>query len=318
MDTLSLCLAIVSCPLLISFRTVTLSILGIRDHSTTEDDAQYGYIPHESIAIVFLTLFGISTLLHVGQATYYRTWWLLPTAALCGLTELLGWSGRLWSAISPTADTPFLIQISTTIMAPTPLLAANFMIFSRIIQQLGTSYSRLTPKWCTCDIIALVIQGVGGWHGFQRRRSRRCQRCAGAHVMLGGIVFQFAVIVVFSILAVDTVQRYWRDRPVRFDSSQRGVLTARLKIMLSALRTRAHTEDLMCDFRSIYRLIELLGGWNGRIIHTEVYFNVLDGGMVVLAIFTFNFAHPGLLLEPQSRPPHEGRGNSPREQGQRI
>jgi hypothetical protein len=34
-----------------------------------------------------------------------------------------------------------------------------------------------------------------------------------------------------------------------------------------------------------------------------VYFNVLDGGMVVLAIFTFNFAHPGFLLEPQSRPP---------------
>jgi hypothetical protein len=44
-------------------------------------------------------------------------------------------------------------------------------------------------------------------------------------------------------------------------------------------------------------MIELSGGWNGRIIHTEVYFNVLDGGMVVLAIFTLNFAHPGLLLQ---------------------
>jgi hypothetical protein len=28
-----------------------------------------------------------------------------------------------------------------------------------------------------------------------------------------------------------------------------------------------------------------------------VYFNVLDGGMVVLAIFTLNFAHPGVLLQ---------------------
>jgi hypothetical protein len=37
-------------------------------------------------------------------------WWLLPTAALCGVIELLGWSGRLWSSISPTADTPFLMQ----------------------------------------------------------------------------------------------------------------------------------------------------------------------------------------------------------------
>lgn len=48
--------------------------------------------------------------LHIGQATYYRTWWLLPTAALCGVGELLGWGGRLWSSISTTASTPFLIQ----------------------------------------------------------------------------------------------------------------------------------------------------------------------------------------------------------------
>ncbi|KAJ7430596.1 hypothetical protein FB451DRAFT_1495825 [Mycena latifolia] len=51
--------------------------------------------------------------------------------------------------------------------------------------------------------------------------------------------------------------------------------------------------------RSIYRTIELATGWDGRIIHTEVEFNVMDGGMVVLAIFaTLNIAHPGLLLRP--------------------
>jgi hypothetical protein len=49
---------------------------------------------------------------------------------------------------------------------------------------------------------------------------------------------------------------------------------------------------------SIYRIIELTGGWEGRIIRTEVYFNVLDGATVVLAIFTLNFTHPGLLLQP--------------------
>jgi hypothetical protein len=37
-------------------------------------------------------------------------WWLLPTAALCGIGELAGWTGRLWSALSPTDSTPFTIQ----------------------------------------------------------------------------------------------------------------------------------------------------------------------------------------------------------------
>jgi len=40
----------------------------------------------------------------------------------------------------------------------------------------------------------------------------------------------------------------------------------------------------------------LSDGWNGRIISTQVYFNVLDGAMVTLAIYTLNIAHPGLLL----------------------
>ncbi|KAJ7120225.1 RTA1-like protein [Mycena epipterygia] len=268
----------------------------MRDDAPPSPDANYGYIPQESIAILFLALYGISTILHIGQATYYRMWWLLPTAALCGVGELLGWGGRLWSSISPIANTPFTIQISTTIIAPTPLLAASFIILSRVVQQLGTSYSLLTPKWYTllflpCDIIALVVQGVGG--GMASSANTLAGANVGAHVMLGGIAFQFMVIIVFSAIALDFGQRYIRDKPRRAEGT-RGVLTPRLKIMFAALAFSTTTLFI----RSVYRIIELSGGWNGRVIHTEVYFNVLDGGMVVLAIFTLNFAHPGLLLQP--------------------
>lgn len=63
--------------------------------------------------------------------------------------------------------------------------------------------------------------------------------------------------------------------------------------------------DLGVHLSSIYHIIELSTGWHGRIIQTEVYFNVLDGAMVILAIFTMNFAHPGRLLgtpRPEQRP----------------
>lgn len=74
--------------------------------------------------------------------------------------------------------------------------------------------------------------------------------------MLGGIAFQFGghllflihlypsltpkplclvVIIVFSTLAIDFVQRYVRDQPTHIESSRRGVLTPRLKFMLTAL-----------------------------------------------------------------------------------
>ncbi|KAJ7053141.1 hypothetical protein C8F01DRAFT_1330344 [Mycena amicta] len=122
----------------------------------------------------------------------------------------------------------------------------------------------------------------------------------GANIMLGGIGFQFAVIVIFSILVSDFLIRYLCDACWRSSSSgststlTRGTLTTRTKIVLSALCFSNVTVVLF--IRSVYRIIELAGGWTGRIIHTQVYFDVLDGGMIVLAIFTWNFIHPGMFL----------------------
>lgn len=53
--------------------------------------------------------------------------------------------------------------------------------------------------------------------------------------------------------------------------------------------------------RSIYRTIELADGWTGQIITTQVYFNVLDGAPIVLAMATLNVFHPGWLLREGDR-----------------
>ena len=39
-------------------------------------------------------------------------------------------------------------RIATTIIAPTPLIAANFVILGQIIKRLGQQYSRLSAMWC--------------------------------------------------------------------------------------------------------------------------------------------------------------------------
>ena len=51
-----------------------------------------------------------STVAHIGQAIYYRTWWMLPTAAMAAIGEVIGWIGRLWSSKNIPLLTPFLIQ----------------------------------------------------------------------------------------------------------------------------------------------------------------------------------------------------------------
>ena len=39
-------------------------------------------------------------------------------------------------------------RIATTIIAPTPLIAANFVILGQIIRRMGQQYSRISAKWC--------------------------------------------------------------------------------------------------------------------------------------------------------------------------
>lgn len=110
--------------------------------------------------------------IHLCQAFMYRKWFFLYTAVFAGFIELAGWSGRLWSSQNVDNSDAFTIQyvifvlhctsyfdnlrrIICTIVAPTPLLAANFIILSRIIRKLGESYSRLSPRRCAPQVSIL-------------------------------------------------------------------------------------------------------------------------------------------------------------------
>ncbi|KAJ6571290.1 RTA1-domain-containing protein [Mycena capillaripes] len=261
-------------------------------------DSQYGYIPTEKVTLIFLGLFGLSTALHIGQAVWFRMWWLLPTACLCGIGEIVGWTGRLWSSFSPSLDDPYMMQITTTIIAPTPLIAVSFILLGRIVERVGPCYSRIPQKWysrifVSCDFVALVVQGLGG--GLAASADDEAGANLGAHIMLGGIVFQFVAIIVYTSCAIDFLRNYNSDKPVR--EVQLSVRVARpmdphIKLQIYALAF----STFVLFVRSIYRIIELATGWHGKVIQTEIYFNIFDGAMVVLAIYTINIAHPGLLM----------------------
>ncbi|KAF5375760.1 hypothetical protein D9757_009003 [Collybiopsis confluens] len=289
----------------------------------------YHYFPTEYVAILFVSLFGLSTALHVGQSIYFRAWWALPTIALAGLLEVLGWSARIWSSISPFLLSPYEMQLTLTILAPTPLVAGNFVILGRIIRDMGPQYSRLPPRWyaiifCSFDIISLIVQAVGGGIA-ATAAGQGTDPTLGGHVMLGGIVFQMATITIYVFCALEFFIRYIKDTPLK--SSRKGSVEAKPQTSISGdstdtvrpeiaehskrgsvmskklqIMTFALLFSTLCLFiRAVYRTIELSDGWSGRIISTQVYFNVLDGTMIVLAIYTLNLVHPDLFLTPVER-----------------
>ncbi|KAH9039416.1 RTA1-like protein [Lactarius hengduanensis] len=248
-----------------------------RSKDSNDNENLYNYVPTEWVCILFVALFAISTTLHIVQAVRYRLWWLFPTAVLSGITEILGWSGRLWSSQNPLLRTPFLIQVSTLIMAPTYLIATNFMVLGKLIRWLGPQYCRMSQKWyaivfLACDTVALVVQSVGGGIASGTHPD------LGGHIALGGIVLQLVALLFFTFIAGEFLLR-------------------NIGLMITGLSTMT----ILLLIRSIYRTIELSDGWTGTIISTQWLFNAFDGAMIVLATFTLNFLHPGVLLRGYDR-----------------
>ncbi|KAF7590526.1 hypothetical protein BBP40_002714 [Aspergillus hancockii] len=252
-------------------------------------DTAYGYQPSQAAGIVFLVLFGLSMLVHTVQMAWKRTWWCAVFSIGC-LTEVLGWAGRTWSAECPYNMTAFLMQISTLIIAPTFFTAGIYVLLGRFIQILGRESSILSPKmylwiFCTCDVLSLVVQAIGGGMASAETNKEGGDTATGTHIMVAGIVFQMFSITVFVACAADFVRRVLRHRLLNTMSGSIAPLFGAMVFSVTCIY-----------IRSIYRTIELSQGWSGYLITREKYFIALDGAMMVAAVAVFNIFHPGWLM----------------------
>ncbi|PYH90125.1 RTA1-domain-containing protein [Aspergillus ellipticus CBS 707.79] len=259
----------------------------------------YGYVPSLAAGIVFCSLFGVSMILHMIQLVWKRQWWCIVFVLGC-ITELIGWGGRTWSAECPYNGNAFLMQISTLIIAPTFFTAGIYVLLGRFIHLLGPETSILSPKlylwiFVTCDVVSLVVQAVGGGMASIEVNKINGNTAPGTHTMVAGIVFQLFSISIFVFFAADFVRRTLRMRVLQ---NMKGSIIPLLAAMVFSV---------ICIYiRSIYRTIELSQGWTGYLITHEIYFVVLDGVMMVLAVGVFNIFHPGWLLPKNTpKPFHE-------------
>ncbi|CAI7583654.1 unnamed protein product [Penicillium bialowiezense] len=250
----------------------------------------YGYVPSEGAGIVFCALFAVSMFAHIVQFSWKRTWWMCVFPVGC-LVELMGWAARTWSSRCVYNQNAFLMQISTLIIAPTFFTAGIYILLGRFIQIFGRESSILSPKaylwiFCTCDIVSLVVQALGGGLASAAFAKEGGDTTPGSNTMVGGVLFQLASITVFVICAGDFLRRV----------KKMGVLrTASVSFILLMI---AMVISVLCIYvRSIYRTIELLQGWRGYLITHELYFIVLDGAMMVAASAVFNLVNPGWLLD---------------------
>ncbi|KAH8435146.1 RTA1 domain-containing protein [Aspergillus melleus] len=252
-------------------------------------ETPYDYQPSLPSGITFLVLFGLSMIAHTIQLVWKRQWWCAVFSIGC-LTEILGWGARTWSAVCPYSMDAFLMQMSTLVIAPTFFTAGIYVLLGSLIRAVGPESSFLRPRWylwifCTCDVISLVIQAIGGGMAASEASKVDGDTKPGTHIMIAGIIFQMAAITAFVVCGIDFLRR-----------SRKSHLREKFTVRMRYLVLATIVSVVAIYVRSIYRTVELLEGWEGYLITTEWFFIGLDGITMVLAVVVFNFIHPGWFL----------------------
>jgi len=253
---------------------------------------EYGYVPSLAPGAIFCVLFGLSLVGHLIQSVRKRQW-TSYMFAVGALTETIGWAGRAWSSQCPYNHDAFLMQITTLIIAPTFFTAGAYLILGRLIRIWGPEVSPISPRlylyiFCTCDVLALVLQSIGGGKASTASNSPNGDPKVGTNIMVGGIVFQMASVTVFVLfLAIVLLRLRQRGKGGPFSQHEGGFRRVVAALLLSITTIY---------IRSIYRTIELVQGWSGFLITHERFFIALDAAMMTIAVIVFNIFDPAVLL----------------------
>jgi hypothetical protein len=182
-------------------------------------------------------------------------------------------------------------------VAPALLTAAIYLCLARIVTVYGAHLSYFKPRtytlvFCGCDIISLVLQALGGALASMADDQKGSD--LGKNIMLAGLGFQVFSLILFGICCGEFALRVWKHRG-NWNPGYLDLVHSRLfKSFLVGLLLACIT----IFARSIYRCVELSGGFNGELfVSDEALFMVLEGVMIIVACSCLTFLHPAVCFQ---------------------
>ncbi|KAJ5950368.1 uncharacterized protein N7479_008781 [Penicillium vulpinum] len=160
----------------------------------------YGYAPDLVFSVEFCILFGVCSLIQLVQMLRWRLWSFSIAVIIGSSTEVIGYFGRIMLHKNAYSSAGFKTQLCTLTIAPAFWSAAIYLTLKHGVNVFGQQYSTLKAKWypyifVTCDIISLILQGIGG--GLAAAAKTPHENDVGSNVMMAGIVWQVATLTVF-------------------------------------------------------------------------------------------------------------------------
>ncbi|KAF8848302.1 RTA1-domain-containing protein [Acephala macrosclerotiorum] len=256
------------------------------------DGSPLGYAPNLAASVIFMGIFSLSSVGHLVLGWKYKTWSFMIAMLLGSSSEVVGYLGRILMHNNPYRLSTFLIQIVSLTTAPAFYSAGIYLCLSRIVIVYGEGVSRVRPVFYTrffinCDIISLSLQGAGG--GVASSATKQSTMELGNHLMLAGLIMQIVSLIFFAIACIDLATRARRYQSWKNPGFKKLRASTRFRGFLWALAVSFTTIFTRC----VYRVIELGGGWNNKLMREQTPFIILESCMITIAVFALIFFHPG-------------------------
>lgn len=249
----------------------------------------YGSLFNLPAMLFFSILYGSLLVAHVSFGLRYRTYTFSAWIVSSAIMEALGHIARAAMHYNPWSMGLLSLQICTLLWGPTLTAAGVSIAFKHMVHYCGAEYcvlpARLIPwVFVGTDVASVIIQGSGGIiasvSSGQGETGSVLGR-AGEIIMIAGVVFQVANMIVCSAVML----HFWR----RFQAAQKaGAASATSRYALdqaadAQVRKRfvlfARAASLAFGavlIRCIYRVAEMAGGWANPIMRDETTFIILD------------------------------------------
>ncbi|KAJ5497662.1 hypothetical protein N7453_006713 [Penicillium expansum] len=264
-------------------------------------DAYIQYQPNMAGNIFYLALFAILLIGQIGTGIVFRSWSFMVPMVAGLILEIIGYLGRILLHDNPFSFNAFLMYLICLTIAPAFFTAGIYLCLGRIITVYGEEFSRLKPRtytylFVTCDLISLILQAAGG--AITSIADEQSLRDTGVNIMIAGLVFQVASLVVFSILAIEYGARILRARRLHSHTQERPASWMRRSFLLGLT-----SAVLTILIRSSFRVAELQGGFHSKLANDEIALMILEGAMISIACICLTGLHPALLVGKNWRTP---------------
>lgn len=267
----------------------------------TDPNSQWNYCPSFGAAILFICLYGLTTLTHILQAILHKkpfAWVLI----MGGAWETAGYIFRTLSVEHQLSTAYATAQQLLILLAPLWINAFVYMALGRMIhfflnddKVFRLKAKRITLIFVLCDITTFLVQGAGG--SMTTSTNPISTQRTGLHVYMGGVGLQIFTICIFLTLCIRFQLKVYHQEASALSSGQGIHMTSfnsptnarRLLYLLYFVLT-------LIVFRNIYRLIEFSSGVYSPITEHEWFAYVFDAVPMFFALVAFNVLHPGRIL----------------------